>query len=110
MSYYDPPDDEHPVYEELEAILPESLSESEADAIRELFAGLRRQLDVECSVCAARICATEIEAEKFAAQMLAEPLPTSENCLHDISLIDCSACAVAGDLAFDASRERRLFG
>jgi hypothetical protein len=55
----------------------------------------------------ARMEANDEEARKF---MESRPLPQSEMCSHGKEAIDCNPCMIAGDLAYDAARERRVFG
>lgn len=107
-SYYDLPDESSPyesLLEEVENLLPE-MREDAKEALFKLVTDLAYRADTECPACAKRFAEAEAEDARQAAQYQVEPLPQSEVCPHGASWLDCNACLVASDFAYDAARER----
>ena len=105
----DPPDEpsESPIIEEVEGYLPESMPDNDRQDLLELVRGLIAQTEKECPACAKRANDAEAEADRLAKEWHSQPLPQSELCIHGKDFLDCNACAIADDLAYDAARERR---
>src|SRR5262249_8070612 len=111
-SYYDPPSDREPSpqSEAICALLEDAgVDQSIIDQVVEAFDKLEAEASRECAECERRARQAEIEADRQAEAYLASlPLPEVAICPHGTVSHTCNSCMIAGDLAYDAARERRM--
>src|SRR5262249_2689071 len=111
-SYYDPPSEREPSpqSEAICALLEDAgVEQSIIDQVVKAFDNLEAEASREGPECERRARQAEIEADKPPEAYLASlPLPEVAICPHGDESHTCNPCMIAGDLAFDAARERRM--
>ncbi len=83
------------------------VDESVIERVAAIVTPLAEKAQRACPACEKRAYDAELAAEASAAEWGNQPLPQSEHCPHGEPWLDCNACLMAGDLAYDAAREKR---
>jgi hypothetical protein len=112
-SYYDPPEvpEPPPQSEQAREILEAAgVEEAVIAQICDIVETLAYEASRDCATCDRRAAEIEAETERLsmdawkAIQQAEADLETE--CPHKMSWLECDACMTAGDLAYDAARER----